>query len=92
MSKEESKSSIRSFIKSLDYFAVTFEFRVDQKPKYGSFTGGTWFLIYILIAISYSLKRFFDYISWSDSKIQFIEKALDPGPSLNFKQMNFEYD
>jgi len=91
MTKENSSSSIKVFIKSLDYFAVTFEFRVDKKPKFGSITGGTWFLLYIIIAIAYSVKRFFDYISWTDSKLQFIEKALDPGPSLNFKKMNFSY-
>lgn len=91
MTRENSSSSIKELLKKIDYFAVTFEFRVDKKPKYGSLTGGTWFLLFIIIAIAYSLKRFFDYISWTDSKLQFIEKALDPGPSLNFKEMNFSY-
>jgi len=91
MSKDGSFSTLKGLLKSLDYFAVTFEFRVDKKPKYGSITGGIWFLIYIVIAISYSIKRLFDYLSWTDSRIQFIEKALDPGPELNFKENNFTY-
>lgn len=91
MTKEKSSNSFKDALKSLDYFAVTFEFRVDKKPKYGSVTGGTWFLLYIVIAVAYALKRIFDYLSWTDSKLQFIEKALNPGPSLNFKEMNFSY-
>jgi len=91
MTNEKSSSSFKGLLRSLDYFAVTFEFRVDKKPKFGSITGGSWFLIYIIIAIAYTLKRFFDYISWTDTKLQFIEKALDPGPSLNFKEMKFSY-
>lgn len=89
--EEESKFSFRGLMKKLDYFAITFEFRVDNKPKYGSVTGGVWFLIYIIFALAFFIKRCFDYLSWSDTKIQFIEKALDPGPSLNFKKMNFTY-
>ena len=85
------KSSYKSFLKNLDYFAVTFDFRVDRKPKYGSITGGLWFIIFFFIAISYSILRLKDYLSWQDTKIQFIEKALDPGPALNFKNLNFSY-
>ncbi len=91
MSKEGSNRSFKGFLKKLDYFAVTFEFRVDKKQKYGSITGGTWFLLYIILAIAYAIQRFFDYISWNDSKIQFIEKSLDPGPALNFKNLTFSY-
>ncbi len=53
--------------------------------------GGVSFLIYIFIAISYTIRRFFDYISWGDSKIQFIEKSINPSPALNFKDLNFSY-
>ncbi len=45
MSQEQPKTSrLKTLMKSLDYFAVTFDFRIDGKQKYGSVTGGTWFL------------------------------------------------
>jgi hypothetical protein len=92
MSNEENeKFSIKKFIKGLDHFAVTFQFRVHKDEKYGSVTGGLWFIIFIFIAIGYSIIRFFDFISLSDNKIQFIEKATNPGPELNFKENNFSY-
>jgi len=48
-------------------------------------------MIYIIITVSYSIKRLFDYISWADPRIQSIEKSLDASPELNFKQNNFTY-
>merc|ERR1712046_337981 len=91
MSEENKKSSLKKLIRGLDYFSVTFQFRVDKDPKYGSVTGGCWFLLFITFAIVYTIKRFLDYISLQDNKIQFIEKASNPGPALNFKQNNFSY-
>jgi hypothetical protein len=92
MSNEENnKSSIKKFLKDLDHFAVTFQFRVDKDEKYGSVTGGIWFLIFVIVALGYTIIRFFDFISLSDNKIQFIEKASNPGPELNFKENNFTY-
>jgi hypothetical protein len=89
--EENKKSSLKKFIKGLDHFAVTFQFRIDKDEKYGSVTGGIWFIIFVIIAVSYTIIRFFDFISLSDNKIQFIEKASNPGPELNFKDNNFVY-
>lgn len=90
-SSSSSSSSFGEYLKSLDYFSVTFNFRVDKKPKYGSVQGGLTFIIFLLVAIGYTLKRVFDYISWTDSKIQFIEKSINPAPVLNFKNLSFSY-
>lgn len=90
-SSNSESSGLANYLKSIDHFAVTFNFRVDKKPKYGSVTGGISFILFALIAIAYTLKRFFDYISWTDSKIQFIEKSINPSPALNFKNLTFSY-
>ncbi len=84
-------SSLANYIKSLDHFAVTFNFRVDKKPKYGSITGGVSFILFFFIAVGYTVLRFFDYISWADSKIQYIERSINPSPALNFKNLFFSY-
>jgi hypothetical protein len=92
MSNEvNNKFSFKGLIKRLDYFAVTFAFRVDKYPKYGSVTGGIWFLIFLLFSLLYITIRFFDYISLSNTKILYIEKASNPGPKLNFKDNDFTY-
>ncbi len=38
MPKEVRTSLFKGFLKTLDYFAVTFKFRFDKKEKYGSIT------------------------------------------------------
>jgi hypothetical protein len=47
--------------------------------------------IFLLITFLFSLKRLFDYLSWSDNKIQYIEKSIVPSPSLVIKENKFAY-
>jgi len=90
-STQSQNSFIGNFLKSIDNFAVTFNFRVDKKPKYGSVLGGMSFIFFVIFALLYTTKRLYDYISWTDTKIQFIDKSIYPSPALNFKKMNFSY-
>jgi hypothetical protein len=85
------ENSFLEMIRNLDYFSVTFLFRIGKKPKYGSVLGGIAFIIFLITAILYTIVRFFDYISWADSKITYIEKSVNPAPPLNLKEMNFSY-
>lgn len=91
MKKKTFSSSITNFIKSIDYFAVTFEFRIDKKPRYGSVTGGSSYILYLIFALIFFTKSFSDYISFSEAKIIYIDKSAEPSPALNYKKLNFTY-
>lgn len=88
---ESLTKSFSNLLRSLDYFAVTFEFRVDKKPRFGSIIGGLSFLIYIIIGIIFCIKSFSDYNTLVDTKIIFIEKDEEISPNLNYKTLNFSY-
>ena len=83
--------SFSNLVRSLDYFAVTFEFRVDKKPRFGSIIGGLSFLVYIVIGIIFCIKSFIDYISLVDTKITLIEKNVEISPTLKYKDLKFSY-
>lgn len=91
MAKKTFSNSIANFIKSIDYFAVTFEFRVDKKKRYGSVTGGTSYILYLIFALIFFAKSFSDYISFTETKITYIDKATEPSPALNYQKLNFSY-
>lgn len=82
--------SFSKFFKKIDFFSITFQFRVANKEKYSSFFGGVSSLFYIVITLAYLLKSFFDFISWSDKKIQFITK-FDSRDLMNITNRNFFY-
>jgi len=92
MSKHSSFSSfINRCLKKMDYFAVTFQFRVNNYKKYGSATGGIIFSMFLILSVSYFINRFLDYITWTDTRLQFIEKSPEQSPILNLKDFEFEY-
>lgn len=91
MKKKSFSNTLSNLIKSIDYFAVTFEFRVDKKQRYGSITGGITYIIYLLFAVFFFAKSFTDYISFSEAKITYIDKSTEPSPALNYKKLNFSY-
>jgi len=82
---------LKNFLKSFDYFSVTFDFRIDKKERYGSITGGICFLLYIIFALIFFLKSLLDYISFKEAKITYLDKSTEPSPPLNFKNLNFSY-
>jgi len=84
------KSRMTTFFKSIDFFSITFQFRVANEEKYSSFFGGVSSLFCIVFIIAYVLKSFFDFVSWSDKKIQFITK-YQSGDTMDITHSNFFY-
>ena len=48
-------SSIRQFLKSLDYFGVVFNFKYKSEERYRSATGGLGFILFLAIAFTYGI-------------------------------------
>lgn len=82
---------IRNSISKLDRFPVTFQFRVANKKKYGTFLGGIWFLVFLAFSIFFMIKKTKEFFYWSNYTLKFVEKAVYPTPRMNFGQMNFNY-
>jgi hypothetical protein len=90
--KDKKNSNIfANLIKSIDYFAVTFEFRIDKKMKYGSITGGISYIIFLVLSLMFILKSFFDYVTFTESRIIYIDKSKMNTPKLNYQLKNFSY-
>lgn len=77
-------------IKRLDFFSITFQFRVANYEKYMSFLGGISSIFYMIITLLYIIKSFFDFISFADKKIQFIQK-YNSKDVINLTNKNFFY-
>lgn len=88
--QQPEKSSIRKFFKNMDFFSITFQFRVANKEKYSTFFGGVSSMFYIVITLAYMLKSFIDFTSWTDKKIQFITK-YESRDTMNITNENFFY-
>jgi len=46
-------SSFQKLFGKIDYFGVTFLFRINKSDKYGSSTGGFCFLLYCIFALGF---------------------------------------
>jgi hypothetical protein len=80
---------MRTFFSSIDYFAVTFNFRIGKNDKYGAMTGGLLFILYIVIAITYILLTGLDFLSGKNIDLSFIERSVYPPPEMQIDNMNF---
>lgn len=69
------KSKTKSFFKDLDFFSVTYNFRIGKRIQYSSVCGGIGFSIFTFLIISYILKSFIDYMKNEDYKIVYLEKT-----------------
>ncbi len=83
--------SFKSYVSTLDRFPVTFQFRVGNKHKLGTFLGGFWYLIFILLSCFFMIKKTRDFFNWSEYTLTFVEKAVYPTPKMNFNEMEFNY-
>jgi len=77
MEIKKTEGCLKRIFKNMDFFSVTFQFRVDNKKKFNSVCGGVCFLFYLMGIIAYVLKSFYDYISFTDFKILFNDKYED---------------
>lgn len=91
MSPKNKQTGFQNLLKKLDYFAITFQFRINNHKKYGSSTGGIIFCIYLFFSIFYFFTRFMEYISWEERKLLFIDKSPEKSPILNLKNLGMEY-
>jgi len=82
---------LNKLLKKLDHFSVTIQFRINNYKKYSSATGGIIFFIYLLFSIFFTIAKFRDYISWQESRLQFIDKSPVESPVLNLTDLKFEY-
>ena len=82
---------ITELLKKIDYFGVTFLFRIDKRDKFGSTTGGFWFLLYILVAVFYIGLTVISYFSGNNFSVTIIDKSVNPSPRLNFGKNNFTF-
>jgi len=82
---------IAELLKKIDHFGVTFLFRIDKRDKFGSTTGGFWFLLYILVAIFYIGLTVISYFSGNNFSVTLIDKSVNPAPRLNFGKNNFTF-
>ena len=82
---------ITEFFKNIDFFAVTFEFRINNQNRYGSVLGGIFFILYLFIALSFTGLKFFDWISWTEKKLQHIDVSHFIPPAINMTQSHLIY-
>jgi len=82
---------IGQLLKKIDYFGVTFLFRVNKADRFQSETGGFWFLMYCIIAVTYIAFAAYSYLSGVNFSVAVIDKSVNPSPVLNFGQNNFTF-
>ncbi len=82
---------IKNFCKKIDFFGVTFNFRVDKQSTHGSFTGGVIFFLYFIIAISFVTQSLGEFLRSSKMNIIFIDQSVNPSPILNISNSNFAF-
>ena len=82
---------IGELLKKIDYFGVTFLFRINKNDKFRSETGGFWFLIYLTIAITYIGFTVISYFGGGNFNATIIDKSIFPSPRLNFGSNNFTF-
>ncbi len=83
--------SFHNFLRNIDYFGVTFNFRINKQPAYSSSTGGCWFLVFIIFAIAFIGKSALDYLGGNQFSVIFIDKAIHPAPKLNSTDLQFGF-
>lgn len=82
---------LHNYVNTLDRFPVTFQFRVGNKNKHGTFLGGMWFIIFVIFSAVFMLKKTKEFFHWSNYTLKFIEKAVYPTPRMNFREMEFNF-
>ena len=82
--------SLRGFIKNIDFFGVTFNFRSDHRQKFSSVCSGIVFLFFCIFLLTFILNSFSDYISFSDYRIQYMQK-YNQNSNLQITKNNFFY-
>jgi len=82
---------LQNYISTLDRFPVTFQFRVGNKVKYGTFLGGIWYILFVIFSAFFMLIKSRDFFFWSNYKLTFIEKAIYPTTKMFFNKMEFNF-
>ena len=99
------KNNYCDFLKHLDIFGITFNFRIDRQEKFQSTSGGFWlisFLILFIILYFQAIKNYFKYPEYTyysyenslvlkDSKeyLNLQNEKFDFGVSLNYNKNLF---
>lgn len=62
LKQQSKKNGFRGWLRGLDIFGVTYQFRVGKQKKFKSTCGGASFLFYITIISSFIIKSLVDYL------------------------------
>lgn len=80
-----------SILSTLDINPSYFQFGIGKKGRFGTGVGGCWFLLFLLLGITWLLKSCFSFFNWAKYDLVFIEKSIYPSPIMNFEKMNFNF-
>ena len=84
-------SLLRKVLGMIDYFGVTFFFRINKKSRFGSGTGGCLFLLYLVFAIGFIVFTLLEWSSGTKINVYTIDKSIIPAPKLNFGDNKFNF-
>jgi hypothetical protein len=82
---EKKLNTFYEIIRSFDFFGVYYTFQHNYQDKYRSFTGGLFFLLYLLFCFIYILIKFDGFINRKHMSLIYYDRKISPPDFLNFK-------
>ena len=78
--------ALKNFIKSLDYFGVSFSFRYKNEEKYSTLLGGIVFILFSIIALSLGIYYLIPFINRKNFSIIYYTMNLDKSEAVVFSE------
>ena len=85
------KKLTKKIIKYCDLFGTTITFKIHDEIEYKSLLGGISTILYTLIALSYIMYNFYNFISKKNIDFIFSNKILESGPLINLTKTKFYF-
>ena len=76
--------SVAKYLKEFDYFGVQYNFSYGSKEKYRTATGGIFFILFIVISISYSLVSLIPLMKREKMSVIYYTMQLSETDKINF--------
>ena len=83
--------NIRKLLKKFDFFGVQFGFHYKSKSKFHTVTGGLFFIIFVIIAITYISLNIKSFIIRQNISLIYYNKQLDITDKITFENYSIAY-
>lgn len=82
---------MNKFFKQLDYFGVQFNFSYKSRDKYRTAIGGIFFLLFLAIAVSYSIINLIPLIKRDKMSVIYYSMGMSHTDEINFKNYSSNF-